>query len=265
MGKTIFKHQLTFPLIFFYGLIVVWWIRINFFLTVSTSEIYLFGTLYSLIALIGAVQGFIVARKWGGWSSVLGKCIIFFSCGLIGLWFGQLIWSYYNIISQVEVPYPSLADIGFFSIIPFYALGSVYLGQATGVKFVHKSTLGMLSILLIPLVILSMVYFVFLRDFTLDVTAPLRSFLDFFYPFGEGITISIATIVFFLSYQILGGKMRNRILCILFALIFHFITEYTFLYTVASSIYTNGGYVDLMYATSFFFMSIGLISFNNYE
>lgn len=264
MGKTIFKHHLTVPLLLLYAFIVVWWLRINYF-TFDDNEVYLFGTLYSLIALIGAGEGFRIARKWGGWSSALGKSMSFFSLGLFGLWFGQFVWSYYNVIAKVEVPYPSLADIGFVSIIPFYALGVIYLGHATGAKFVRKSPRGIISIILIPLVILSLVYFVFLKDFFVDTQAPLRSFLDFFYPFGEGITISLAAIIFILSYSILGGKMRKRILYILFALVFHFVTEYTFLYRAANELYYNGGVVDLMYATSFFIMSIGLISFNNYD
>ena len=265
MGKTILKHQLTFPLIILYVIIVTWWFRINYTTISNPSEVHLFGAVYSLIALFGAIEGFRVARKWGAWSSALGRSIIFFSLGLFGLWFGQFVWSYYNIIVKVEVPYPSLADIGFFSIIPFYALGGAHLGQATGARFVRKSTTGVITSLVVPLVILSVVYFVFLKEYSFDASAPLRSFLDFAYPFGEGITISIATIVFLLSYRILGGKMRTRILYILFALVFHFITEYTFLYRAAAGTYYNGGPVDLMYATSFFIMSIGLISFNNYE
>lgn len=264
MGKTIFKHHLTIPLLLLYVFIVIWWLRINFAVH-NSSEVYLFGTLYSLIALIGAGEGFRVARKWGGWSSALGKSMSFFSLGLFGLWFGQFVWSYYNVIAKVEVPYPSIADLGFASIIPFYAVGVIYLGQATGTKFVRRSTEGVISIIVIPLVILSIVYFVFLKNFAIDMQAPLRSFLDFFYPFGEGITISLAAIVFLLSYNILGGKMRKRILYVLFALVFHFITEYTFLYRAAHELYYNGGIVDLMYATSFFIMSIGLISFNNYD
>lgn len=265
MWITIRKHNLTIPLILLYVSIVIWWFRLNFAPSFNPSEIYLFGAVYSLIALFGAIEGFRVARKWGWWSSSLGKSIIFFSFGLLGLWFGQLVWSYYNIISKVEVPYPSLADIGFFSIIPLYALGSIFLGQAAGAKFESSSVRGIIITILTPPIVLSIVYFFFLRDFTIDPTAPLRSFLDFFYPFGEGITISIASIVFLLSYHILGGKMKNRILYILFALIFHFMTEYTFLYKAAAGTYANGGMVDLLYATSFFIMSIGLISFNNYE
>ncbi|NDC31981.1 MAG: hypothetical protein EBZ58_13855, partial [Bacteroidetes bacterium] len=66
-----------------------------------------FGATYGLMALLGAIFGLLNANKWGGRKSALGLTIIFLSVGLLFAEFGQLVFSYYNIIKSVEVPYPS--------------------------------------------------------------------------------------------------------------------------------------------------------------
>ena len=56
--------------------------------------------------------------------------------------------------------------------------------------------------------------------------------------------------------------MRSKILYIIFALVFQFITDYTFLYQVGVGTYYNAGLVDLMYTTSFMIMAIGILLFS---
>lgn len=211
-----------------------------------------------MIALIGGIIGLYFSRAWGGWSSVMGKGLIFLALGLFGEAFGQLTWTFYNAVIQVEVPYPSIADIGYLSIIPFYALAMYNFAKASGAKLSLSAYLGKLQVILIPLLMLIISYFLFLRDYEIDWSAPMRLFLDFGYPMGEAITISIAILTFTLSRNFLGGAMRSRIRYIIFAFIIQYVTDYTFLYRVSRELYINGGVVDLMYPTSFIIMCVGL-------
>ncbi len=59
--------------------------------------------------------------------------------------------------------------------------------------------------------------------------------------------------------------MKSRILYLVVAFFFQFLTEYAFLYTAGAETYVNGGWNDLMYATSYTFMSLGLIAFSDYK
>lgn len=261
MLAILLRSKLTYIVVGFYLIILGWWIYIDLFNFKETYINYWFGFVYAIIALIGTFIGLIASGKWGGYKSYVGKGIIFLSLGLLGEWFGQTIWSYYNIIARLEVPYPSIADIGYFSIIPFYGLGMIYFARASGIKFSLSKIDGKIKAILIPVIMVSISYFLFLRNLNMDFTHPIRTFLDFGYPLGEAITISIALLTYIVSVKTLGGKMRARILFIIFALFFQYITDYIFLYKAADGTYFNGGFTDLMYATSFTIMAIGLISF----
>lgn len=265
MLSSIFKSKLSYVILVFYGILFLWWLKIFTTGIKEVDENYLFGFAYALIALIGGINGLFVSKKWGGSKSFIGRGIIFLSLGLLGLWFGQTAWTYYNIIARVEVPYPSLADIGYFSIIPLYAIGMLSFAKAAVTKSSLRTIKGKLVVIIIPLVMVAISYFLFLRNLTPDFTSPIRTFLDFGYPFGEAITISIALLTFELSRGVLGGKMKSKILYLIFALIVQYVTDYTFLYQATEGTYYNGGIVDLMYMTSFAIMAIGLISFKSYD
>lgn len=204
---------------------------------------------------------FFVSPTWGGINSALGRAIIYISLGLLGQWLGLQIWTYYNLIAQVEIPYPSLADLGYFALIPFYTFAALLLAKASGGKFLLRTKNGKLYVFVIPIIMLTVSYMLFVKDLGFDGTDPLKTFLDYGYPLGEIIPVSIALFILTLSGKLLGGTMRSRILYLVFAFTFQFLTEYLFLYAVGAETYTNGNVNDILYATSYFVMALGLISF----
>jgi hypothetical protein len=265
VDSAIFKNKLTYIILAFYCIVVLWWIKIFLSGSRETDENYLFGSVYASIALVGGLYGLAISKKWGGYKSLVGRGTMFLALGLFGQWFGQTVWSYYNIVAHVEVPYPSIADIGYFSIIPLYALGMFSFAKASGALLTLRTAKGKLnaSLVLVAMVLIS--YFLFLKNLTPDLSQPLRTFLDFGYPFGEAITITIALLTYTLSKGLLGGKMKSRVLYLIFALIVQYVTDYTFLYKASAETYYNAGPVDLMYATSFTAMAIGLIALSKLE
>lgn len=265
MFSSIFKNKVSFLILGLYIIILLWWIKLNLS-GIPKDEAYLFNWSYGLIPLIGAFYGiFKVPKIWGGYKSILGKGLILIALGLFGQWFGLQIWTYYNIILKVEAPYPSLADIGYFSLVPFYAFGALMFARAAGAKFSLRTLTGKIIALIIPSIMLLVAYGFFMKDLGFDMSNPIKTFFDFGYPLGEIIPVSIAMFTFFLSKQFLGGNMKTRILYLTFAFSFQFITEYAFLYAVTAQTYNNGGINDLLYATSYTIMSLGLISFRNYS
>src|SRR3989344_8127141 len=220
----------------------------------------LWAALYQLMAVLGVVFGLFISKSWGGFKSIVGKTIIFFCIGLMLQVFGQTIFSFYNLFLKIEIPYPSLADLGYFLSIPFYAYATILLAKASGaglsLKFINKK----IQAIVIPLVLLIASYIVFLKGYQFDWSSPLRVFLDFGYPLGQAFYVSLSFLVLVLSKDFLGGLMRSKVLIILFALAVQYIAEYNFLSQASNGTWVNGGYGDYIYLLSYFIMSVALIN-----
>lgn len=244
----------------FFMLISLWWLILFFSGIKEGFENYLFGASYGLICIWGGLIGlFVVAPKWGGFKSLMGMAINVLSLGLLTQEFGQLVFSYYNIFLKVPVPYPSIADIGFFGTIPFYIYGIFLIAKLAGVKFSLRRMRNQILLLAIPLVMLIITYSIFLRDYEFDFSNPLKVFLDFGYPFGEAIYISIAVLAYSLTRNLLGGLMRGKILLLIAAFVLQYIAEFNFLWQSYNLTWLNGGYGDYLYFLAYFTMTVGII------
>lgn len=264
MFKTLLKTKLTYVLTALYVFQLVWWLSMQFLYNAPARETYWFNIVYGNIAIVGFVSAFVIAqRKWGGWQSLFGKMLIFLGLGLLMEYFGIVVWLYYN-LTGADVPYPSLADVGYFGLIPMYITASVMLARAAGLHFALRTVRGKLVACLIPLGSLAIAFGFFLRNIT--DTSPLKLFFDIGYPVGEIVPITIAGLVLIFSTKMLaGGIMRSRVFWLVFAFFMQFLAEYTFLYQAAMGTYTNANIADMLYATSYFIMGLGIISFRNIE
>ena len=241
----------------------IWWIVLHPFTPSDAESIvyqrYIWGSLYQLIALWGAICGIIIARLWGANRSVIGRAIIAFSLGLLLQNLGQTVYSYYNLFAHIQAPYPSLGDIGYFGSIFAYLYGAYLLAKASGVRVSLLSYHSKLIAILFPLVMLWLSYFLFLRTYEFDWSQPIKIFLDFGYPLGQACYVSVAILTLLLSRNILGGMMRGPILAILIALIVQYLSDFNFLYQANQGAWYVGGYGDELYALSYFLMSIALM------
>ncbi|MFH1565911.1 MAG: hypothetical protein ABIB98_01790 [bacterium] len=234
---------------------------------------YLFTDTYAVLAFWGGLWGFVISQKWGFAKSLVGKAILMFSLGLFAQVFGQLAYSFYAYYLHTEVPYPSIGDLGYFGSIPLYIYGVITLAKASGVKIFSPISIkrginftGKLGILLISIIVpvgmLLASYLLFLKGYEFDFSQPLTIFLDFGYPFGEAIYISLAILTYLLSRKVLGGIMRVRILFILFALLVQFIADYMFLYRASRGLWYAGGPNDYTYFLAYFIMTLALLELN---
>lgn len=251
-------------LFFFFSAIffLLWWSRIFISGQQFSIENYLYGVAYAFVALIGGINGLRISSKWGGFRSYLGLGIVFLSLGLLGESFGQFSWAYYNLVLKVEVPYPSIADIGYFSIIPFYLISMFYFFKVCGVKLALSAFKNKTLAVIVPLIMISVSYYSFIKGQTLDFSQPLKTFLDLSYTMAEPLYVSLAIITLGLSRGVLGGIMKNKLAIILIYFIFQYITDYSFLYTSGTGTYYNGSFVDLFYALSIIVGSIGVSLFD---
>jgi hypothetical protein len=240
-------------------LMTIWWLAIYFRHLKEGFENDVFTCLYFLSALWGGIWGLYYARYWGSFKSVLGRSLIAFSLGLLGQAFGQIFYNSYIYLLGIEVPYPSIGDIGFFSTWLFYAYGLALLARVSGAKISLKSFVSQIQAIVIPLSFLSIAYALFLRGYEFDWGNPIKIILDFGYPLGAAVYISFAILTYLLSRKALGGIMRFPIIFLIIALIFEALGDFTFNYQVSQETWYVGGTNDFLFLWAYSLMAIALV------
>jgi len=216
------------------------------------------GGIYQIIALFGALCGLYLSELWGGRKSLMGRVNLAFAWGLLAQSFGQSVYSY-HFFQGGAVMYPSVGDIGFFGSVIFYIYGVLLLAKASGVKVSLGSFISKIQAIFVPLALLTLSYWFFLRDYIIDWNSPIKTLLDFGYPLGQAFYVSIALLVLLLTRNVLGGAMKKPIVFFLAALVIQYFSDFTFLYQSNSGTYVAGGIVDFMYFLSYFAMAWSLI------
>jgi hypothetical protein len=223
-----------------------------------------FTNTYGLIALLGGIFGIFIAEKWGGFRSYLGTSVLFFSFGLLLQEIGQIFYIYYIYIQRIEIPYPSLGDVGFFGSIPMYVLGAFYLGKVLGLG---KHTLGSLKNVLISalvfLAVLSLAYFTLIRPYEYNFSDPAKAFLDFGYPIGHAVYLAVGLLVYFISQKSLGGSLRKNVLFIICTLTLQYVADFVFLYKARDGSWIPGGPNDFMYFIAYYAMALSILSLSS--
>src|SRR3989344_4928813 len=178
-------------IIILFLLTIVFWISL-FFITDSTSleSIRRFTQIpLVLIPLIGGLLGVKNALSWGGTKSVLGRSVLGVSLGLIAWAGGMVIWNYYLFFTDIEVPYPSLADAIFILSWPLWTYGLLQLSRVIGVRFAWKNLSNKKNIFFISgIIILLSAYLIFgvARDWGVSFSElNIKLFFDIFYPVGS--------------------------------------------------------------------------------
>jgi hypothetical protein len=251
---------------FFYGITLIlsailffWFLNIHQLNTESTLRArQLWGSSYQLLAIVGGIIGVRVAKAWG-FKSLIGKAILFFALGLFLQSFGQSVDSYYNFFHNATIPYPSLGDVGFMGSVFAYIVAATYLLKATGIKVSFQSTKGKILAISIPLLILIVCYLFFLQGYQFDWDNKLKILLDFGYPLGQAIYVSIVAVAYVTSKNYFRGTLRLPVVFLIVALVFQYISDFTFLYQANAGTWYVGGLNDLMYFISYALMAFALI------
>jgi hypothetical protein len=257
---------------FYYIFIFVWWTF--FFITGEANvggKITLGGALYQfafgLIPLLGGVLGLLKSKKWGGSKSYVGRALLAISAGAVCWGMGQMFWSlYYNIISKVDIPYPSLADVGYSLSFPFLAVGLISLSKATGARFSLKHLAGKLLALGITIVGIIAAYYLLIvvaRGDVIDFTeGGLKLFFDLAYPLGDLVIFLFSALIYGLSFNYLGGRYKVPILSIILGMFVLFLADFSFSYTTTVGSYYNGHWVDMVLPTAWMLIVFGVNSFD---
>ena len=249
----------------FGGLFVFYIAYFSWLFTTSTfdSIANLYSNTYGIIPLIGGLYGIYISPRWGGFKSAVGRAVFFLSLGLVTWGCGIMIWLYYNIVVGIAVPYPSLADAAFFVSWPLWGIGAAYLSLATGARFALKEMRGRIMLFIAPLVIIAFSYFAlvsFARGGLISTfDDAVKAFFDLAYPIGDVVILSIAVLIFGLSYQYFGGIYKRPIFLILGGFVMNYAADFTFSYTTTLETYYNGSLADVLFMTTMSLLSIGIV------
>ena len=247
--------------------LVFWWLFITIQGLENTTQNFLYGAALGVLPCLASVFGFINSNKWGGFKSSMGESIFFLSAGLLTWGIGTLVFAYYNILLQVEVPYPSLADLFYIMSWPLWAIGMINLSRATGVKFQLKTAIGKIALFSVPILIAILSYYLLIvvaRDGVILYTPEdlLKVFFDLAYPIGDIIILTITLLVYVLSFKFLGGFFKWPILFILGGFVLNYLGDFSFVFTVTKETFFVANWVDFIYTLTFFCIGFGVSLIN---
>jgi len=249
-----YKTRITFLVTTIYVLTAICWL-------VFWLKPFLIGM--TVLPILGGVFGLYRASEWGGLKSAVGRSLTFLSLGMIFWGGGMVIWNYYFFLGIEEVPYPSWADASFILSWPLWALGVISLSRATGVKFALRRVKGKLQIFLIPLTALAASYYMLIvvaRGGVLDLagSSGIKIFFDLFYPIGTAVILAMALTFFSLSREFLGGRYKAPIVVLIVGFMVNYLSDFTFSLTTTNETYFNGHFVDPLFTTAMFLLSLSL-------
>lgn len=254
------KQVFVFTYVTLFAIYIIWWwlLRLNF-LSINYTDYY--ADTYGILAGLGGLAGLYVTKNWGFYKSYVGKGLIFLSLGLFSQFLGQLTYTVLYYIYHVENAYPSFGEIFFLLSIPCYILGTFFLGKASGFTIPKQSLSSKLIAFFLPLSMIAMSYFLFLRGYEFADVPLVNVLLDFSYPIGQALFVSSAILTFYMTRNTLGGVMKNKVIFILFSLVFQYIADTLFIYETRAELWNPGGTSDLIFVISYFLMTLGLVAF----
>ena len=252
----------------YFVVLLVFWLILNF--SIETTDgfyNYLFSFAFSLVPFVVGFFSLFLSKSWGGIKSSVGRSVFFLSLGSFCWGLGSMIWSYFNFFLSVSAPYPSIADLGFLLGSVFWSAGILSLTRATGARSGLRRAHGRVLLLLIPITITVLSYYLLVyvaRGGVLSDSfeASLKLFFDLAYPLSDVVILTIALVIFSLSINYLGGKFKPTILILLLGFAVMYLADFTFSYTTTVGTFYNGGFGDLLFATALFLISYGTLGFN---
>ncbi len=252
-------------IIFIYALICAFWISLVIISKYSLIDSQLLETIRHftqiplvILPLTGGIIGLRNSFHWGGLKSVVGRSSLALSLGLIAWSGGMIIWNYFLFFTTVEVPYPSWADAIFILSWPLWTYGIWKLSEAIGARFALRKVSKSFAVLPITIILLSIYLLVYVARGGITYNNPLKLFFDLFYPLGDIVILTATTSAYFLSRNFLGGMYRVPILTLLSGFVLNYFSDFLFSYTTTNGTYYNGHFVDFLFTTTMFVLSISL-------
>lgn len=218
----------------------------------------------AVIPFFGGILGLKNSFKFGGFRSLAGRSSLFVSLGLLAWSGGMIIWNYYMFFTNIEVPYPSIADAIFILSQPLWILGIWQLTKIIGVKFALKNKIKRIEVVAVS--VLFGLFSIYLsgtvRQWDFTYTSGIELFFSLFYPISGLIVCTLAVFAYQSSRNVLGGIFKLPVSLLLIGLMLNYVADTTFFYVTVQETYFNGHFADFAYATAMFMISLGIVMLN---
>lgn len=234
------------------------WVAINIFDTGISADN--FTDTYGVTALLGAVLGLVMARKWGGFKSKFGGAISFFALGMGLQFLGQFIYTLYYLIGNIEAAFPSVGDIPYmlsnvFYIVAVWKLLSVLCYPR---KFYKPLWVVAVAVVGTGAVLYAMTVG-FLQIAATDDRGVIYQILNIAYPLVQSIYFFLGLIALLQSRLLVGAKMFQAVSLMTVALLVQFVADFIFLYKSYHETWQPAGTSDLLYLLAYALMGISII------
>jgi len=178
----------------------------------------------SLAALISVGAGIYATRVYG-LKSYNGKAFLLITIGLFFWFIGELAWLYYQLVLNIDYPFPSIADLFYILAYPLFLAGIIIKMKKSEINSTQKNKNLVLSLAMI----------VFVASFYLIAKATFEAGLDFWetffnfaYNIGDSILLTLSFFIAFLVMQYKEGKLFRPWLIFIVALLAMFLGDALF-------------------------------------
>lgn len=245
------------------------WVAVRFTHTTDTNVNYIFSLLLGIVPIVASVKGLIAAKRWGGTTSVLGRSIGALSFGGLFWGIGELIWSYYNLVLNKPVPYPSYADIAFVIGYISWIFGALFLSRLAAVKIILRKKpklwwlVGTVTLASVALSYYLLIVVARQGVALSDSSDTLKVVLDIFYPLGDFLPVAIVAIIMAVSGRYIGGRLRLPIVLSMLGLAILYIGDVVYVYTTTTGSFYNANWGDLILFVAMTTYSVSLIAYSD--
>ena len=229
---------------------------------IAISLIFGFQSLYpqdiaifsNVVAPIAAGVSFVAAlfcvRKYGFGFGRFNRVWVLFALGTAFSMVAESIWTIYNYVLNVAIPYPSAADIFYIAAyVPLFAGFVAYLQMFSRAMTKTRLAVAAVAIALSAIVVLTVVVPI---EFSKSQAAALN-FTDALYPILDLSLLSVALLCLVIF---INGKLGKWWLLICGGAIFNIAGDELFLYQTSQSTYYNGSASDLLFIVGYLFFAL---------
>lgn len=216
----------------------------------DTNYNYLYNAGLGVMFLLGMIPALIQVFNTNN-SPLIKRIFLFFSLAQLTWALGSFGWVYYNLVANVEVPVPSLADIFYYAYYIFMGIGCLYLLKQSGILFSWKNVLGPFFVLFFAYIFIA--FYLSWQEFSSQPL--LKAVVDFMYPVCDAILFSIAFVV----YNNQEHHKNRYSLYLILGILLQVLADILFSIFVSLNTYWNGGIPDFMYAICGFFLALAMV------
>jgi hypothetical protein len=226
-------------------------------LSISLALIYLFqdrypdfmyffsNIFYPLVAGVAViVSGFALRKYWGNPGDKSSKIWAGFTVGMVFWFLGELSWAIYALLLNVEIPYPSIADVVWLiGYVPLFFALFLYIRT-----FQYAVSKTMFAIATVAVCIASLAFLLFLvppifADASEHDMVTLA--VDIAYPALDIVLFSLSILGLLIFAK---GKVAQAWLLINGAILMNVVGDVLFSYTTLQGTYYNGHWSELFFA-----------------